>query len=708
MTFTSWKTLGIVVGMLALLTYLLVQSRGPNPRVQAQLHEGIHEFERHDAMLNQNLLLARAGLLPHYDALSQGVDDLYQTLDTLRGWQATRSGDEVTAIHQQLTNLSKLLEYKETRLDYFKSDNAILRNSLMYVINASNAILMRSDDSSDVISVVLGKLANALFRFMRTQQTTAGNEIRALLDMLLTSTPFDQDLHTLAAHSRLIMQILPQVDIWLRQSLETPVVAQVQALRDAFLHYHKQVEERAQIYRFLLYGVALALLGYLTVLFARLRARTRSLIRTNSDLQYEIAERRQAEVALRESEERFRTMTETARDAIVVTDSAGDITFWNRGAQRMFGYDDADVLGTSLATLVPALGSELAFNDRTPREEAETTSDENLAVECLGRRRDGNVFPLEFTVSSWKTLQGTYQTSIIRDITDRKHLEAKTHQQERQLIQASKMTALGTLVAGVAHEINNPNQLVLMNSQILAESWRDMEPILDAYQQEQGDFLLSGLTYSEMRETLPALIGDVHDGAKRIERIVSDLKNFSRPRDKVVYGDVRLNEVVEQALTLLQHRINKMTSTFHARLEPDLPLIYGDSQHLEQIVVNLVVNALESLPSTDCQVTVTTQYDPVANNVELEVRDEGIGISKSDLDRLCDPFFTTKNDQGGTGLGLAVTYTLVQNHGGHLIFTSTPGQGTCALVTLPCQVATKPSVSASQPSYRSTVKGNKS
>jgi C4-dicarboxylate-specific signal transduction histidine kinase len=183
-------------------------------------------------------------------------------------------------------------------------------------------------------------------------------------------------------------------------------------------------------------------------------------------------------------------------------------------------------------------------------------------------------------------------TGIIRDLTARKRLEEQTRQQELQLTQANKMTALGTLVSGVAHEINNPNQLVLMNARMLADAWHDTLGILDAYQRERGDFLLAGLLYEEMRETLPALVQDMHDGALRIERIVEDLRDFAWPRTPGISATFVLNEAVPRGLRLLTPLIRRKTAHFHVDLAADIPSVQSESQHVEQIVVNLVVNAL--------------------------------------------------------------------------------------------------------------------
>jgi len=311
-----------------------------------------------------------------------------------------------------------------------------------------------------------------------------------------------------------------------------------------------------------------------------------------------------------------------------------------------------------------------------------------VPIELLGVRKDGSEFPLDISLSTWTTVHGTYVTGMIRDLTARKHLEEQTRQQELQLIQANKLTALGTLVSGVAHEVNNPNQLVLMNTQMLADTWDDTVPILDAYAQEADDFRLGGLPYAEMRDTLPLLIQDLHAGAQHIARIIDDLRDFARPCAHRCQEPICLNDAVQHGVRLLRHLIQRKTTQFHVALAESLPPVWGNAQHLAHVVVNLLVNALEALPDAGCGVRVSTRYVPEDHGLVLEVADQGVGIAPQHLARLCDPFFTTKAARGGTGLGLAITATLVHEHGGRLTFQSAPGQGTCVCVTLPAADST--------------------
>jgi signal transduction histidine kinase len=258
---------------------------------------------------------------------------------------------------------------------------------------------------------------------------------------------------------------------------------------------------------------------------------------------------------------------------------------------------------------------------------------------------------------------------------------AELRRKELQLIQANKMTALGMLVSSVAHEINNPNQIVLTNAGVLAAAVEDTLEILD----EQGaasDVTVAGIPYAETRDTLPRLALDIQESARRIEWIVGDLKHFARPGGRV-NEYVNVNDAVRRALRLLTYLVRKRTDAFHVRLADDLPPVWGNAQHLEQVTVNLVVNALEALPSRNRSVTVSTAYAAADRQILLEIRDEGAGMSAAHLARLGEAFFTTKDATGGTGLGIAIASSLVRLYDGRLTFASEPGTGTCATVRLP-------------------------
>ena len=259
--------------------------------------------------------------------------------------------------------------------------------------------------------------------------------------------------------------------------------------------------------------------------------------------------------------------------------------------------------------------------------------------------------------------------------------ELRSNQQ--QLVQADKMAALGILVSGVAHEINNPTGIILMNMPTLRKIFRDAERILDQYREEHGEYSLGGLSYERVRKELPLLLEEMQDGAERIKRTVNDLKDFARKDDEAVKGLLDFNVVVQTAVRLVEVTTRNVTNNFSALYANNLPKVVGNAQRIEQVVVNLIMNACQALPDPDRAITISTHFDPQANVVVLIVKDEGTGILQEHLPHLTDPFFTTKRESGGTGLGLSISATIIKDHGGELTFDSNPGEGTTVKCALP-------------------------
>lgn len=269
------------------------------------------------------------------------------------------------------------------------------------------------------------------------------------------------------------------------------------------------------------------------------------------------------------------------------------------------------------------------------------------------------------------------------EVAERKRAldELKLHQDK--LIQADKMASLGILVAGVAHEINNPNGLILLNMPILREVYRDADEVLEARYHDQGDFTLGGLPYSRMRDEVPHLLEEMQEGANRIRRIVEELKNFARQDNSAAVETVDFNAVVQAAVRLVDSSLRSSTNHFEAQYAPSLPPVLGNAQRIEQVVINLILNACQALPDMEHGIFLTTFYDQATGAVVFKLSDEGLGIAPEHLPHLTDPFFTTRRENGGTGLGLSVSDTIVKEHNGTLKFNSTPGAGTTVTLTIP-------------------------
>jgi len=204
-----------------------------------------------------------------------------------------------------------------------------------------------------------------------------------------------------------------------------------------------------------------------------------------------------------------------------------------------------------------------------------------------------------------------------------------------------------------------------------------------SYREEHGDFSVAGLEYTEMRQQLPRLCVELEESAGRIRQIVMDLKDYARQETSGLFQSVDINDVVQSSVRLTANSVQKATIDFQVEYQQNMPLVDGNRQRLIQVVINLIQNSCEALDGIDGALTVRTRYNPEVDAVEILVKDEGSGIDVDLLGKVTDPFFTTKRNIGGTGLGLSVSAGIVKEHHGLLSFSSHPGQGTEVKVSLP-------------------------
>jgi PAS domain S-box-containing protein len=396
----------------------------------------------------------------------------------------------------------------------------------------------------------------------------------------------------------------------------------------------------------------------------------------------DIGERREAERALRESDIRFREVFEQSEDALLFFKPASDyIIDANATAEKLFGCSKAEIRGRGLERLFH--GRDLV---RVQTAVCGLKADGLVKFDTLeGLRTSGSGCIVSMRIK-FMTLQGVAVVyCVLRDITERVQMEQEARDIQARLIQANKMTSLGLLVSGVAHEVNNPNNLIMTNAQLLANGVADVERILHEYYRENGDFNLGGIPYSELDGQLPQLINGISDGSRRIDSIVTELKNYARRDPSGMETSIDFNQVVVTAINLLQHELSRSTARFRCELAGDLPAIIGNGQQLGQVVINLLINACQALPSRQQGIRLATVFDPVARQVVLTVTDEGVGISPEDGLRIMEPFFTTRLDRGGTGLGLSICRSIVAQHRGQLEFSSQPGNGATFTVKLPVE-----------------------
>jgi signal transduction histidine kinase/purine-cytosine permease-like protein len=266
-------------------------------------------------------------------------------------------------------------------------------------------------------------------------------------------------------------------------------------------------------------------------------------------------------------------------------------------------------------------------------------------------------------------------------------VRARTEELERSfesIRQADKMASLGILVSGVAHEINNPTSFIRVNIGMLEEVWNALLPMLDRENlAENGDLTIAGMPYSYARGSIPKLLQGIHQGAERVSAIVRNLKDYARQSPLDMGGKVDINKALDAALELLSNPLNKATSRLEVDKEPELPAFRGDLRRIEQVLVNLIQNAYQALARRSQGIRIRTFRQD--GTVCFEIKDQGQGIAPEHLKNVCDPFFTTKRDQGGTGFGLSVSAGIIEEHGGTMEIISELGKGTCVRLTFNAQ-----------------------
>ncbi|MFO7883828.1 MAG: ATP-binding protein [Desulfobacteraceae bacterium] len=276
-------------------------------------------------------------------------------------------------------------------------------------------------------------------------------------------------------------------------------------------------------------------------------------------------------------------------------------------------------------------------------------------------------------------------TQNIRALENLNLFNTKKTCTDDQMRHASKMINLGTLISGITHEINNPNSFVLTNGPLLEQIWTDLIDNIEDYLYD-NQITAGGLDPGDLTAVIPSLLKGISEGALRIDRIVKSLKSFSRPDTREAFEPVSLNDIIKNSLLFINSEIAKATKNFNVCLDTQLPLIAGIQQRLGQIVINLLLNACQALTSHEQAIEISTYTQN--QKVCLQVKDQGAGIEEENIDKICDPFFTTRTDiqpsgSGGTGLGLAITHKIVKEHSAGIEFDSDPGRGTCVTVTFP-------------------------
>jgi PAS domain S-box-containing protein len=366
--------------------------------------------------------------------------------------------------------------------------------------------------------------------------------------------------------------------------------------------------------------------------------------------------------SVNESQEQLRKVFFAAEDAILPMDTEEKLTLWGGGCQKLFGYTGEEVIGHPFSRLL----AQGVSPDVIPEMQRAAGEEGRWEGELKFRSKDGRVFDGWCVATNLKDEDErlTGYLIVLRDVTDRKQLEL-------QLIQSEKMASVGELAAGVAHEINNPLSGILSNAEFLQEEISEGE--------------------HERHEEINEIIRN----SERIRVIVRDLLSFSRQKDSDELTPLQINDVIQASLNLTGHQMELDNIRIVTNIQKDLPSLYGSTNKIEQVFINILSNARYALnkkypePHEDKVLEIKTSVaaHDGRDYLRTEFIDHGIGIPADLLDRVIHPFFTTKEQGKGTGLGMSISYSIIRDHGGNLVCESEEGEYTRVVVDLPVMEA---------------------
>ncbi|MGE5308414.1 MAG: ATP-binding protein [Deltaproteobacteria bacterium] len=375
----------------------------------------------------------------------------------------------------------------------------------------------------------------------------------------------------------------------------------------------------------------------------------------NRNLQEEVNERVQAEKFLRESEEKYSSLVESAQEGVIMIQDEV-LKFVNPAMARMVGFERDEMRGRPFWEFVEP-DQRSVFRERYMMRMAgmDAAQRYEIGLQC----RDGSLKQAEVSAVVIRYQDEPTDMVIIRDITERKKQEQKLLCYSREVIQASKMAAMGQLAAGISHELNQPLTGIKGFAQAI---------------------LCGQVVPSAVKDDLQKII----DQADRMDKIISNVRFFAR-KSEYAMDEIDINGPIQDSVQLLEAQLKVNNVTVRTSLAAGLPRILGDSNQLQQVFLNLLTNARDALVACGraegSEIVITTLGG--ASGVEVYFKDNGCGIPDSNVESIFNPFFTTKSPNGGVGLGLAIVYRIIEEHGGRIKVESTVGEGTCFIISLP-------------------------
>ncbi len=379
-----------------------------------------------------------------------------------------------------------------------------------------------------------------------------------------------------------------------------------------------------------------------------------------SKIAHDITEHRRTEAELRAREAHLRAMLETVPDAVIVIDARGRIESFSRSAQRQFGYTPDEIIGENVKILMPSPYREAhdGYLDRY----IETGERRIIGIGrvVVGRRKDGSTFPMELAVGEVTMGPSPQFIGFVRDLTERQEVERRLQELQSELMHVSRLSAMGQMGAALAHELNQPLTAIINYSQAAKR--------------------LSEAASSQSSTRAMEVMEKISQQALRAGQVIRRLRQFVE-KGSTEHRPEDVNKVVEEAcaLALVGTRESGVRAVFD--LAADLPPVSIDKIQVQQVVLNLVRNAVEAMSESEPRMLKVVTGNGSDGMIMVEVMDTGPGLAESVLRQLFQPFVTTK--ERGMGIGLSICRSIIDAHGGRISAQPNPGGGTQFTFTLP-------------------------
>ncbi len=428
-----------------------------------------------------------------------------------------------------------------------------------------------------------------------------------------------------------------------------------------------------------------ALLAAHEELEERVKSRTAELAQANEALLNELLERRRTQKALKQTTDHLSLLLESL-PIISYTRKADDdfgITFVSSTIEEITGYPAQSFIE-----------DDHFWTDHIHPDDRTRIIEELQSLQMKGTHRYSYRFRVmddsyRWFSDYWRVVQhpaggASYIVGAWQDVTEDKRIRQEGELRLQQMIQTHKLTALGEVVAGVAHEINNPVSFIAYNVPVLEEIWNTVETILSRSSAHHPDWEKRGLSYEEVCTSMQEIIQAFKIGANRISRVITSLKEFSRSDETAQKKLISVPDVIAGALVIVGAQVRRTVSRINQEIAEKVPLLPGHFQKIEQVVANLLINAHQAIePGQKGLITIRCRYIERLRAVVVDIEDNGKGIERKNMDHIFDPFFTTRRELDGTGLGLSISYGLIKEHHGLISVLSRPGKGSRFSIYLP-------------------------